>query len=52
MAIQRTNKVRSRHQVPERKFCPKCKAPVWIFLTPYQVAHDMEKCPGTAAGKF
>jgi hypothetical protein len=34
------------HQLPERKFCPKCNAPVWTFLTPYRVCHDIAKCPG------
>ena len=36
----------ARFEAAQPKFCPKCKAPVWTFLTPYQIAHDIEKCPG------
>ena len=41
----------ARYEAAQPKFCPKCKVPVWTFLTPYQVAHDIEKCQGSAAGK-
>ena len=34
------------HQGSERKFYPKCNVPVWTFLEPYRVAHDIAKCPG------
>lgn len=34
------------HQGPEKKFCPKCNVPVWTFLEPFRIVHDIAKCPG------
>ena len=34
----------SRYEAAQPKFCPKCHAPVWTFLTPYHVAHDIANC--------
>jgi hypothetical protein len=41
----------ARFEAAQPKFCPKCKAPVFTFLTPYQIAHDIEKCPDKTAAK-
>ena len=39
------------HRKPELKFCRKCKAPVWTFLTPYRIAYDIANCPGKLAAR-
>ena len=49
--LKDVEKFEAAHRKPELKFCPKCNAPVWTFLTPYRVAHDIEKCSGKFAAK-
>jgi len=39
------------HQGPDRKVCPKCLVPVWTFLMPYRVCHDIANCQAKPAGK-
>ena len=40
----------SQYEAAQPKFCPKCRAPVWIFLTPYRVAHDIANCQARPVG--
>jgi hypothetical protein len=42
----------SRYEAAQPKLCPKCHAPVWTFLVPYRVAHDIASCQGKPAGTF
>ena len=37
-------------EAAQPKLCPKCRAEVMTFLTPFRVAHDVEKCAGKAGG--
>ncbi len=36
----------AKYEAAQPKTCPKCMANVWTFLTPYRIAHDVEKCAG------
>jgi len=40
----------AEYETGRPKLCPKCRAEVMTFLTPYRVAHDVEKCAGKAGG--
>ena len=31
----------NHYEAAQPKFCPKCRAPVWTFLTPFRVTHDI-----------
>ena len=49
--LQAVEEFEAAHRKPELKFCPKCQATVWTFLTPYRVAHDIANCPGRPTAK-
>jgi hypothetical protein len=40
-----------KYETAQPKTCPLCGAAVWIFLEPFRVAHDVEKCEGKAGGE-
>jgi hypothetical protein len=38
----------TEYEAGKPKLCPKCRAEVLSFLTPFRVVHDVEKCTGKA----